>query len=125
MNRRHFVGTLVAAAPPAEVKQAMLTPSGWTKRTSISALSESKAFEEVGITGAGAAAANAVSHASGIRVRDLPITRASDDMSLQNSQIQSGPPEKVAAENLRLGHHQPFLNRRPAYVQRSYGPPYG
>lgn len=33
-----------------------------------------KGIGEIGITGAGAAVANAVFHATGIRVRDLPIT---------------------------------------------------
>jgi xanthine dehydrogenase YagR molybdenum-binding subunit len=33
-----------------------------------------KGIGEIGITGAGAAIANAVFHATGIRVRDLPIT---------------------------------------------------
>jgi xanthine dehydrogenase YagR molybdenum-binding subunit len=34
----------------------------------------SKGIEEIGIVGTAAAVANAVHHATGVRVRDLPIT---------------------------------------------------
>ncbi len=43
-------------------------------RSGVVTLSAAKGIGEIGIVGTAAAIANAVYHATGIRVRDLPIT---------------------------------------------------
>ncbi len=45
----------------------------WAHRLDVGGTSCAKGIEEVGIVGTAAAIASAVYHATGIRVRDLPI----------------------------------------------------
>ena len=47
---------------------------GWMKTDEHVSFTGSKGIGEIGITGSSAAIANAIYHATGKRIRDLPIT---------------------------------------------------
>jgi Malic enzyme, N-terminal domain len=47
---------------------------GWTSTTRMSTPSAARGMGEIGIVGTAAAVANAVHHATGMRIRDLPVT---------------------------------------------------